>query len=227
MKIAGFEKLSLVDYDGYTACTIFTPGCNLRCPFCQNASLLGSAEYFIPEEELFAHLKRRKGLIDAICISGGEPTLFDDLPDFIRQVRSYGVRVKLDTNGANPEMLHTLLEENLLDYVAMDIKNAPQKYNLTAGTDVDFSKIEKSIDLLKKSDIDYEFRTTVVKEFHEEEDIRAICRLIDGAPAYFLQQFRDRDTNLQDGLHAHNEETFKHFGDIARPHFQKFGLRGL
>ena len=227
MKIAGFEKLSLVDYDGYTACTVFTPGCNLRCPFCQNAALLGSAEYFIPEEEIFAHLKRRKGLIDAICISGGEPTLFSDLPDFIRQVRSYGVRVKLDTNGTNPDMLGHLLSENLLDYVAMDIKNAPAKYDLTAGVAVDFSKIEQSIALLKNARIDYEFRTTVVAEFHTEEDIREICRLIDGAPAYFLQQFRDRDTNLQDDLHAHDEETFKRFGDIARPHFKRFGLRGL
>lgn len=227
MKIAGFEKLSLVDYDGYTACTIFTPGCNLRCPFCQNASLLNSAEYFIPEEEIFAHLKKRKGLIDAICISGGEPTLFEDLPDFIREVRTYGVRVKLDTNGTNPTMLRALLEENLLDYVAMDIKNAPQKYDLTAGCRLDFSKIEESICLLKNSSIGYEFRTTVVAEFHEEEDIRAICNLIDGAPAYYLQQFRDRDTNLQDGLHAHDEETLKRFGEIARPHFRKFALRGL
>ena len=227
MKIAGFEKLSLVDYDGYTACTVFTPGCNLRCPFCQNASLLNSAEYFIPEEEIFAHLKRRQGLIDAVCISGGEPTLFDDLPDFIRKIRAYHMRVKLDTNGTNPEMLAYLLDENLLDYVAMDIKNAPKKYDLTAGINVDFSKIQKSIELLKSSSIGYEFRTTVVKEFHEEEDIKAICRLIDGAPAYYLQQFRDRDTNLQDGLHAHEEATMQRFAEIARPHFKKFGLRGL
>ena len=227
MKIAGFEKLSLVDYDGYTACTVFTPGCNLRCPFCQNASLLGSTEHFIPEEVVFTHLQRRRGLIDAICISGGEPTLFDDLPDFIRQLCTYGVRVKLDTNGSNPEMLEHLLSEKLLDYVAMDIKNAPEKYELTTGCYVDFVKIKRSIELLKNGAPDYEFRTTVVAEFHTDEDIESICRLIGGAPAYYLQQFRDRDTNLQDGLHAHEEATLRRFAEIARPHFKKVGIRGL
>lgn len=229
MKIVGIEKLSLVDYDGYTACTVFTPGCNLRCPFCQNAPLLCAVPPppEIPEGEIFAHLERRRGLVDALCISGGEPTLFEDLPDFIARARQYGVRIKLDTNGTNPDMLAHLIKDGLLDYVAMDMKNSPEKYALTVGKDIDIQPILRSVDILRHSSIGYEFRTTVVKEFHTDADMHEIGKLTAFAPAFYLQQFRDRDTNLKVGLHAHTEETLQGFAAILRTYIPKVEIRGL
>lgn len=202
MVFSGFQKLTLLDFPGMVACTLFTKGCNFRCPFCHNASLVNVTnlpEY--TEEEVLAFLKKRQGILEGVCITGGEPLLHPSLPDFIRKVKALGYKVKLDTNGSFPERLKALTDENLLDYVAMDIKNSFEKYPLTAGCDkLDLSLIEKSIDLIMEGSIPYEFRTTVANELHTEEDILAIANRIKGADKYFLQNFKDSGDILQEGL---------------------------
>lgn len=200
MVISGMQKLTLLDYPGKMAAVIFTYGCNFRCPFCHNALLVTEkCETVLSEEEVFAFLEKRKGMLDAVCITGGEPTLQKGLKQFILKVRSMGYEVKLDTNGTSPDILGELLSEGLLDYVAMDIKNAPEKYSLTAGTDVDINNILKSIELIKSKAPDYEFRTTVTKELHTEEDILTAAQLIGKGPKYFLQQFKDSGCLIKDG----------------------------
>ncbi|MBQ6794846.1 MAG: anaerobic ribonucleoside-triphosphate reductase activating protein [Clostridia bacterium] len=202
MNFSGFQKLTLLDFPGTVACTLFTKGCNFRCPFCHNASLVNATnlpEY--EEEEVLAFLKKRQGILEGVCITGGEPLLHPSLPDFIRKVKNLGYKVKLDTNGSFPQRLKALIDENLLDYVAMDIKNSFEKYHLTAGCDnLDLSLIEESIDLLMKGNIPYEFRTTVANELHTIDDILAIANRIKGADKYFLQNFKDSGDILEDGL---------------------------
>ena len=191
MLIAGLNKTTLLDYPGRVAATIFTGGCNFRCPFCHNAGLVltpSSAEAF-SEEEVFSFLQKRKNVLGGVCITGGEPTLQEDLPEFIAKIKALGYAVKLDTNGYRPEVLKSLLDADLLDYVAMDIKNCKEKYGLTAGVGIKIEQIRESVNILKDSQIDYEFRTTVVKEFHNREDIRRIGDWIKGCPRYYLQQF--------------------------------------
>lgn len=232
MRFSGMEKVSLVDYDGYTACTVFTAGCNMRCPFCQNAALLGPASLTISEDEVIDYLQRRTNLIDALCITGGEPTLWQDLPDFIRRVRRAlpHLRVKLDTNGTNPDMLKVLLDEALLEYVAMDIKNCKEKYESTAGAPVDLDKIERSLSLLSEKEdpnFSFELRTTVVAELHTEQDMHDIGVWLKDTPRFFLQMFRDRGTNLTEGLHAHSDETLIRFGEILRKYIPSVTVRGL
>lgn len=200
MLISGLQKLTLLDYPGKTAAIIFTYGCNFRCPFCHNALLVTEKmQDVISEEEVLAFLEKRRGLLDAVCITGGEPTLQKDLKAFIVKVRALGYAVKLDTNGTNPVLLDELLTEGLLDYVAMDIKNAPDKYSLTAGTDVDFNNILKSIELIKTKAPDYEFRTTVTRELHTEGDILSAAELAGKGSKYFLQQFKDSGSLISDG----------------------------
>ncbi|MBO4535264.1 MAG: anaerobic ribonucleoside-triphosphate reductase activating protein, partial [Clostridia bacterium] len=200
MKLFGIEKYSLVDYDGYVACTVFTGGCNFRCPFCHNAALVtGIADCpTISEEEVFDYIRSRRGLVDALAITGGEPTLHRDLPLFIHRARELGVRIKLDTNGTNPEMLKGLIEAGLVDYVAMDIKNVPAKYPLTAGVEMDLAPIQASIDILKEGKVDYEFRTTIVEGHHTVEDVEEIARWIAPSSQYYLQCFADKGGNLQE-----------------------------
>ena len=195
MLIAGLNKTTLLDYPGHVAATIFTGACNFRCPFCHNAGLVltpSSAEMY-SEEDVFSFLKKRRNVLQGVCITGGEPTLQVDLPDFILKVKELGYSVKLDTNGYKPEVLEDLLQAGLLDYVAMDIKNSPSKYELTAGVGLEFQKIQKSVELLKSSKINYEFRTTVIKEFHTLEDLCEIGKWIKGCPKYYLQQFVESD----------------------------------
>ncbi len=202
MIFSGFQKLTLLDFPGTVACTLFTKGCNLRCPFCHNASLVTSTplpEY--PEEEILSFLKKRQGILEGVCITGGEPLLHPSLPDFIKKVKTLGFKVKLDTNGTFPERLSSLISENLLDYVAMDIKNSFEKYPLTTGCEsINLSDIKKSIDLLMEGSIPYEFRTTVCAELHTTEDILSIARRIRGSEKYFLQNFKDSGNILTQGL---------------------------
>lgn len=198
MLIGGLNKTTLLDYPGHVAATIFTGGCNFRCPFCHNAGLVltpSSAEIY-SEEDVFSFLKKRKNILQGVCITGGEPTLSADLPAFIEKIKETGYKVKLDTNGYRPEVLQNLLTEGLLDYVAMDIKNSPKKYVYTAGVELDFGKIRESIELLKTSGIDYEFRTTVVKELHNTDDFLQIAKWIKGCSKYFLQQFVENENLL-------------------------------
>lgn len=211
MNISGLQKLTLLDFPGRLAATVFLGGCNFRCPFCHNASLvLVPAECEnISEEELFEFLKQRKGKLSGVCITGGEPTLYPTLKSFIIKIKEMGYAVKLDTNGTNPELLSELIEEGLLDYVAMDIKNSPEKYSLTAGTTVDVEKIKESVALLLAGKIDYEFRTTVVKELHTKEDFARISEWISGAKRYFLQTFKDSGDLIGSGFSAYSEAETK------------------
>lgn len=190
----GFQKTTLLDYPGHVAAIAFVGGCNLRCPYCHNSGLVlnENCPDTFSEEDVLSFLKKRAGLIDGLCISGGEPTLYTDLPDFICRVRQEGFLVKLDTNGTNPAMLRLLLRENLVDYVAMDIKASPERYRqITGFTEVSYDNIRESISLLLDSDIEYEFRTTIVQELHDADMIRNITREIKGCKRYFLQNYKD------------------------------------
>lgn len=194
MTIGGLQKLTLIDFPGEIACTVFTVGCNFRCPFCHNPELIDPASFklsgIIDENDFFSFLEARRGLLDGVCVTGGEPTLQRDLPNFLEKIKNLGFLVKLDTNGTNPEMLEKLLAGGLIDYFAMDIKTKIDDYKKAVGTEVDLEKIKKSIGIIRNSGINYEFRTTVVPGIHEEEDILAIAEEIAGAKRYYLQQFR-------------------------------------
>ena len=192
----------MVDFDGKIACTVFTGGCNFRCPFCHNAPLVvgNLKSQQIDESEVFDYLQKRKGLVDAVCVTGGEPTLQPDLCDFLAKVRSMGYATKLDTNGLRPDVLKAVLDDKLVDYVAMDVKNSPEKYAHTVGVqNVDMGKIRGSIQLLKDSGIDFEFRTTLIKEFHTADDVQKIAYLVSGAPRYFMQKYNDNDGCIAHG----------------------------
>ena len=217
MKISGMQKLTLLDYPGKTACLIFTQGCNFRCPFCQNSDLLEADKKpsIIPEEEVLAYLDKRKGILDGICISGGEPLLQPDLKEFIIKVKSLGYKVKLDTNGSSPNKLKDLIDNNLLDYVAMDIKNDFEDYGKTSGIEkLNLDNIKRSIKIIEESNIEYEFRTTVAKELHDTNKLESICRYIDKDAKYFIQNYRDCDTVLEQGkLTSFTEEELRRIQD--------------
>lgn len=228
MKISGLQKLTLLDYPGKMACTVFTYGCNFRCGFCHNALLVTEENSdSISEDEFFSFLKKRQSILDGVCISGGEPTLQKDLYDFIKKVKALGYSVKLDTNGTNPNLLKTLLKENLLDYVAMDIKNSPPKYNLTCGCEVDISAVKESVSLLKGSNINYEFRTTTVREYHSAEDFNAIAQWLRGDSKYFLQHFEDSGNLIGDNLSPFSKEEMLSFADAIKDLMPNVDVRGV
>jgi len=229
MKIQGFLKTTLLDYPGKVACTIFTAGCNLRCPFCHNAFLVTQTDKNeeFSKIEILEFLKKRKGILDGVCISGGEPLLNDDIFDFIREIKKIGLVVKLDTNGTFPERLKKAVNEKIVDYVAMDIKNTSEKYPQTVGIDAfDISPINESIDFLLLNNVDYEFRTTVVKEFHTIEDIENIAKRISGAKKYFLQAFIDSGNLIGRNLHACSSEEMNRFKEIAQQYVVDVSVRG-
>ena len=235
MQIVGLQKMTLLDYPGKVACTVFLAGCNFRCPFCHNGELLaGEQPVGITEEEFFSFLKSRVGFLDGVCITGGEPTLYPDLPDFIRKIKEMGYPVKLDTNGYRPEVLKGLLAEGLLDYVAMDVKNCPERYAETVGLpEVEIKRLEESISLLLSGNIPYEFRTTLVSEFHNQAAIRKMGEWLvslakgEKIPKLFLQGFVDRETVLQPGLHCPTKEEMAGFLAALAPFVQKTELRGI
>ena len=227
MRFYGLEKLSLVDYDDHTAATIFTGGCNLLCPFCHNAGLVkveGSAIY--DEEEILAYLQKRRGLLDGLAITGGEPTLHKDLPDFIKKVKDLGYEVKLDSNGTDPAMLKYLFDADLVDYAAMDIKNSPGKYALTVGKNIDLAPIKESVQLIMSEAKDYEFRTTIVEQFHTEDDIESIGKWLEGAKKYALQKFTDSGNCLESGFSAISDERAENFLNIVKKYIPNSKLRG-
>lgn len=229
MEIYGFQKLTLLDFPEKTACTLFTGGCNMRCPFCHNSPLVrlsGEDETFT-EEEIFSYLDKRHGLLDGVAITGGEPLLQKDIVPFIKKIKDTGYLVKLDTNGTFPEPLKELTDKKLVDYIAMDIKNCKEKYSITAGVKVDIDTLQKSIDIIMNSGIDYEFRTTVVKEFHEVEDIIKISEWIRGADKYYLQCFKDSGNILEDGCSAHSEETLREMAKQAGKNVCFCDVRGV
>ncbi len=217
MLISGIQKLTLLDFPGKTACTIFCYGCNFLCPFCHNALLVTEkAEEFIDEEEIFTFLKKRQGILDGVCVTGGEPTLQKGLKNFLKRIKDMGFAVKLDTNGYKPDLLREIIDEGLCDYVAMDVKNTPEKYALTVGKAIDTDKILESIAILKEGKIPCEFRTTVVKEFHTEDDIKEISRLLQGDVPFFLQQFKNSGNIIGDGLSAYSKEEMVNLAEKAR-----------
>lgn len=194
MVIQGLQKLTLLDFPGHTACTVFTAGCNFRCPFCHNASLVThiDADPVCTEEEFFSFLSKRQGLLDGVAVTGGEPLLQKDIVPFLKKIRDLGFAVKLDTNGSRPDVLKEIVNTGLVDYVAMDIKNTKEKYPLTAGVDGKLlDAVEESIDFLLENHVDYEFRTTLVKNFHTKEDIVCMSHRLQGAKRWFLQSFKD------------------------------------
>lgn len=230
MIINGLQKLTLLDYPEKVACTIFTGGCNFRCPFCHNASLVTHLEDAerIPEEEVFAFLRKRSGILDGVCITGGEPLLQKDLESFIRSIKALGFSVKLDTNGSFPELLKHLAEEGLVDYVAMDLKNSKQKYASTVGIPgFDLAPIEESVSFLMEGKTPYEFRTTVVREFHQKDDFTEIGKWIQGASAYYLQQFEDSGDLIRPGLHAYDGKVLRQAAGIMEKYVKSVKLRGI
>ena len=228
MNIHGLQKMTLLDFPGAVACTVFLGGCDFRCPYCHNAELLDpNFPPLMDETELLAFLKKGQGLLDGVCITGGEPLLRQELPTLLGEIRALGYKIKLDTNGAHPAQLRRILDAGLADYVAMDIKNSPERYAETIGrAQFDVAPIRESVRLLMAGDTDYEFRTTVVAELHGEEDIRAIGRWIAGARRYFLQPFTDRETVPLAGLSAPTQAQLDRFLAIAREFVPETQLRG-
>ena len=229
MKIHGLQKMTLLDFPGRVACTVFFGGCDMRCPFCHNAELLdGTAPAVMDDEELLTFLKKRQGLLDGVAFTGGEPLLQPELPELAAKIRDLGYPVKLDTNGTHPEQLDRMIKDGLVQYVAMDIKNSPERYAETAGrSDLDLTPVRESVSLLMNGTTDYEFRTTAVAELHDDRSFEQIGQWIRGAKHYFLQKFTDRDTVPFEGLHAPTDEQMRKWAEILRPDIPGVELRGL
>ena len=229
MRICGFNKTTLLDYPGKVASTIFLGGCNFRCPFCQNGILVVAPgeQPDYSQEELLAFLKKRKGILDGVCISGGEPTLSDGLEEFLGKIKELGYAVKLDTNGSRPKIVKHLAEAGLIDKVAMDIKACPSNYHVLTGVHADLDGIRETAGWLLDGHLDYEFRTTVVRELHSKKDFQEISRWLSGAKAYYLQAYRDSDGVLMPGFSACSEEEMKNYRDILSQTIPVVEIRGM
>ena len=229
MKIHGLQKMTLLDFPGKVACTVFLGGCDFVCPFCHNADLLDmAAPAVMDDEELLKFLEGRKGLLEGVAITGGEPLMRSDLRELIEKIRDLGFAVKLDTNGNHPEKLKELVNAGLIDYVAMDVKNSPARYAETVGFETfDTGKIDESIRFLLEGHVDYEFRTTVVAQFHDMTSFEEIAEWISGAKYYVLQGFVDRETVPFAGLSACSREEMEAFADIVRETVDKVDIRGV
>lgn len=228
MDIHGLQKMTLLDFPGRVACTVFLGGCDLRCPFCHNAELIdGTAKPVMDSAELLEFLRKRKGLLDGVAVTGGEP-LLRDLTGLFSEIKALGYPVKLDTNGFHPDRLRALLEARLVDYVAVDIKNSPERYAETVGLpSVDLAPLYDTVALLLGCETEYEFRTTVVDELHDRESFRAIGELIRGAARYYLQPFTDRDTVIFSGLHAPSATALETYAGTVKPFVSNVSIRGL
>ena len=229
IKISGIQKLTLLDYPEHTACTLFVPGCNFKCPFCHNSELLQSGVEFYDEAEIFAFLNKRRGVLEGVCVTGGEPTLYTDLDRFLGKIKDLGYSVKLDTNGFLPDRLKALLDAGLVDYVAMDIKNSPERYAETIGLPperFDITPIEQSIDIIMNRAKDYEFRTTVATELFDDRSIEGAARMIIGAKKYYLQKFVMRDTVPSKTLTSPQSMVLSRYLDIVRRIIPTAEIRG-
>ena len=230
MVFGGMQRVSLLDYPGLVSCTVFTVGCNFRCPFCHNAALaLGKAQEAMPEEDVLAYLKKRAGVLDGLTVSGGEPLLWPRLADFLEKAKTLGYRVKLDTNGSRPEALRALVDRGLIDRVAMDIKNSPEDYEKTAGIPgLSLSAVDESRRFLLSGGVDYEFRTTVVRGLHTKQSLSGAARWIAGAKAYYLQGFSDSGALLApQGLGPYTPEEMADFLEIVKQYVPNAALRGV
>ena len=230
MKLIGLQKMTVLDFPGRVACIVFTFGCNFRCPFCHNASLvIGEGESDVTEEEFFSYLKKRKGILDGVCVTGGEPLLQKDIEIFLEKIKALGYEVKLDTNGTFPDKLKKIVEAGLVDYVAMDIKNSPEYYSVTAGKEeIDFEKIKESVDfLINEAKVDYEFRTTVVAQFHTESAFDDIGKLIAGAKKYYLQGFVDSGDLIGDNLSALPKNVMEKMAERVKSYVEHVEIRGV
>ena len=227
MEFVGIDKFSLLDFEDKISCVLFCKPCNFRCPFCHNGTTVLEAETTIPFDDILEYLESRKGLIDAVVVSGGEPTLMPDLKEKIIKLKELGFLIKLDTNGTNPEVVKDLYENHLIDYVAMDIKNSFVKYAMTVGVKNAFlDKISQTIKYLMTSGIDYEFRTTLIDEFHDTQDMRDMAETLKGAKRLYLQKFVDRESCIQHGLHEVSKEKAEHFAEILKGSIEQVSLRG-
>ena len=228
MYLGGIQKLTLLDYPGKLACTVFTTGCNYRCPFCHNAALVTHPSEQVSVDDVPEFLKKRRGVLQGVCVSGGEPLLQPDTPELLAQIRSLGYSVKLDTNGSFPERLRQVVEAGLVDYVAMDVKNSPAAYGETVGReDFDLSGVSESIRYLLSGAVDYEFRTTVVRKFHDVQRLTALAQWISGAKRYYLQAFEDSGDLISEGLHGYDPEELEKLRDAVAKVLPCVELRGV
>ncbi len=228
--IQGLQKLTLLDFPGHTACTVFTAGCNFRCPFCHNASLVThvDAPPACTEEEFFGFLAKRKGVLDGVAVTGGEPLLQPDIIDFLKKIKETGMKIKLDTNGSRPDVLREIVQQGLADYVAMDVKNTREKYPLTAGiSEKDLDRVEESIDFLLTGAVDYEFRTTLVRDFHTQEDLLCMARRLQGAKRWFLQGFKDSGDLIDGSCGGFSDSEMREMLDNTRFSAPFVELRGI
>ena len=229
MKIHGLQKMTLLDYPGKVACTVFLGGCEYRCPYCHNTELLDmNAPELMNDIELLEFLKTRQRLLDGVAVTGGEPLLRNDIASLLERIKNLGFLVKLDTNGNHPDRLQEVVEAGLVDYVAMDVKNSRERYGETIGLPgFNISRVERSVEYLLSDKVEYEFRTTVVKQFHDEKSFEDMAGWIDGAQNYYIQSFVDRDTVPFGGLEACSVEELEKFREIVRPHVKNIEIRGV
>ena len=230
MKFGGLQKLTLLDYPDKVAATVFTVGCNFRCPFCHNFSLVcghGVEKQQFEEEEILQFLKKRSNLLEGVCVTGGEPLIQPEIESFLRKIRDMGYEIKLDTNGAYPEKLRFLIEQGLVDYVAMDVKNSKKLYAQTVGCKVDLAAIERSVELLKSGVVNYEFRTTVTATFHTDDSIRETAQWLVGAKRWYLQQFVDSGDLIDATVTGVDEATLRKYCDLARQFVSNTQVRGI
>lgn len=227
MKFGGLQKLTLLDYPGKVACTVFTSGCNLRCPFCHNAALVGGGGENYTSEDILSFLKKRRNVLEGMCLTGGEPLIQNGAEDFLAQVKSLGYKVKLDTNGCFPERLRNIISAGLADYVAMDVKNSADAYPITVGCYVDIDAVSRSVELLKSGVVDYEFRTTVTGSFHSEQSIEQTAKWLSGAKVWYLQQFVNSGDLIDPSVTGADEATMRRYKQIAERYVSRVELRGI
>ncbi len=227
MEISGFEKMTLTDYPGFVAAIVFTQGCNFKCPFCHNSDLIYFKNGAIDENEILDYLSKRKKMLDGVVITGGEPTMQKDVVSFLNKVKELGLKVKLDTNGAKPEVIKKIIELNLIDYIAMDIKSSKNNYSVVSGVSVDLDKISESVKLIKESGLDFEFRTTVVRNYHTLNDLLSICEFVGKDSKYFLQNFESSSRVLDANLKAFTKDELLEMCAKLNEKFPNVKVRGI
>lgn len=227
MEISGFEKMTLTDYSGSVAAIVFTQGCNFKCPFCHNSDLISFKSGIIDENEILDYLSKRKKMLDGVVITGGEPTMQKDLISFLNKIKELGLKVKLDTNGAKPEVLKKIIELNLIDYIAMDIKSSKNNYSVVSGVSVDLDKISESVKLIKESGLDFEFRTTVVRNYHTLNDLLSICEFVGKDSKYFLQNFESSSRVLDANLKGFTKDELLEMCVKLNEKFPNVKVRGI